>query len=148
MGYEKNSILRNVSTGLLYLENIYFYQISDPGFSGGYDIADKGLVINYGEGGGYKMGKSRVWNFLCPPPPQDRVKVFAPPLLKSGNFSRPPTVPVPNGAVFLKAMPHQPTRLNCWVGSGPVCICVMVLQLNFLYHSSSIVDCLVGLRPT
>ena len=27
----------------------------------------KGLVINYGEGGGYKMGKSRVRNFLPPP---------------------------------------------------------------------------------
>ena len=27
----------------------------------------KGLVINYGEGGGYKMGKSRVQNFLRPP---------------------------------------------------------------------------------
>ena len=36
------------------------------------------------------MGKSRVHNFLCPPP-QDRVKVFAPPpLLKIGNFTRPP----------------------------------------------------------
>ena len=51
--------------------------------------AAKGLVINYGEGGGYKMGKSRVRNFLCPPP-RDRVKLFSPPLLKSGNFSRPP----------------------------------------------------------
>ena len=41
--------------------------------------------------GGYKMGKSRVRNLLRPPPPpQDRVKLFAPPLLKSGNFSRPP----------------------------------------------------------
>ena len=39
----------------------------------------KGLVINYREGGGYKMGKSRVRNFLRPPP------------LKTGsNFSRPP----------------------------------------------------------
>ena len=27
---------------------------------------------------------------LFAPPPQDRVKLFAPPLLKSGNFSRPP----------------------------------------------------------
>ena len=42
----------------------------------------KGLVINYGEGGGeggYKMGKSRVRNFLRPLP-QDRVKMSAPPL--------------------------------------------------------------------
>ena len=27
---------------------------------------------------------------LFAPPPQDRVKLFAPPLLKSGNFTRPP----------------------------------------------------------
>ena len=54
-------------------------------------FVNKGLVINYGEGGGgYKMGKSLVQNFLHPPPPQDRVKLFAPTLLKSGNFSRPP----------------------------------------------------------
>ena len=25
-----------------------------------FDLLNKGLVINYGEGGGYKMGKSRV----------------------------------------------------------------------------------------
>ena len=38
----------------------------------------KGLLINYGEGGGYKMGKSRVQNFLRHP-------------LKTGlNFLRPP----------------------------------------------------------
>ena len=39
-------------------------------------------------GGGYKMGKLRVRNFLRPPPPpQDRIKVYAPhPLLKFGNF--------------------------------------------------------------
>ena len=30
-------------------------------------LQHKGLVINYGEGGGYKMGKSRVQNFLRPP---------------------------------------------------------------------------------
>ena len=27
---------------------------------------------------------------LFAPPPQDRVKLFVPPLLKSGNFTRPP----------------------------------------------------------
>ena len=32
----------------------------------------KGLVINYGEGGGLQTGK-------IAPPPQDRVKPFAPP---------------------------------------------------------------------
>ena len=30
-------------------------------------FTNKGLVINYGEGGGYKMGKSRVRNFLRHP---------------------------------------------------------------------------------
>ena len=30
-------------------------------------LCSKGLVINYGEGGGYKMGKSRVRNFLRHP---------------------------------------------------------------------------------
>ena len=39
--------------------------------------------------GGYKMGKSRVRNFLRPPSRQG--KTFRPPpLLKSGNFSCPP----------------------------------------------------------
>ena len=36
------------------------------------------------------MGKSRVRNFLRPPSPQERVKPFAPPLLKCGNFWCPP----------------------------------------------------------
>ena len=49
-----------------------------------------GLVINYGEGG-YKMGKSWARKLLRPPPPQDRLKLFAPPtLLKAGNFLCPP----------------------------------------------------------
>ena len=48
----------------------------------------KGLVINYGEGG-LQNGKI-AGPKLVPPPPQDRVKLFAPPLLKSGNFSRLP----------------------------------------------------------
>ena len=42
-----------------------------------------------GRGGGYKIGKSRVRNFLRPPP-QDKVKLFTAPLLKSGNFLHPP----------------------------------------------------------
>ena len=52
----------------------------------------KGLVVNYGEGG-YKMGKSQVWNFLRPPPPSWHCKTFRDPpplLLKSGNFLGPP----------------------------------------------------------
>ena len=47
---------------------------------------NKGLIINYGEGG-YKMGKSRVQNFLRPPPPQDRVKLFVPPPFLMANTS-------------------------------------------------------------
>ena len=51
----------------------------------------KGLVINYGEGGGgYKMGKSQARHFLRPP--QDRVKLFVSPLLKSGDYLRPPSI--------------------------------------------------------
>ena len=47
----------------------------------------KGLVINYGEGGGYKMEKSRVETF-CAPPPQDRVKHFcAPPPITMAKTS-------------------------------------------------------------
>ena len=49
---------------------------------------NKELVINYGEGG-LQIGKSRAWNILRPPPPQDGVKLFAPPIFKSGNFLRP-----------------------------------------------------------
>ena len=45
----------------------------------------KGLVINYGEGG-LQNGKI-AGPKLFAPPPQDRVKPFVPPLLKSGNFS-------------------------------------------------------------
>ena len=48
-------------------------------------LRSKGLVINYGEGG-YKNGKI-AGPKLFAPPPQDRVKLFVPPLLKSGNFS-------------------------------------------------------------
>ena len=51
---------------------------------------NKGLVINYGEGGATKW-ENRGFETCCAPP-QDRVKLFTPPLLKSGNFSRPPTI--------------------------------------------------------
>ena len=46
------------------------------------------MVINYGKGG-YKMGKLCPKLVVAPPPPplpQDRVKLFAPHLLKGGNF--------------------------------------------------------------
>ena len=42
--------------------------------------------------GSYKMEKSWVQTFLCPPPPQDGVKLFAPALLKSGNFLCPSSI--------------------------------------------------------
>ena len=49
----------------------------------------KGLVINYGEGGGLQNGKI-AGPKLFAPSPQDRVKLFMPPFLNSGNFSCPP----------------------------------------------------------
>ena len=45
----------------------------------------KGLVINYGEGGTTKWENCGSESF-CAPPPQDRVKLFAPTPLRSGNF--------------------------------------------------------------
>ena len=42
---------------------------------------------------------------------------------------------------------HQPTQLLSWVRSGPVGVCVIGLQLNFLLNSSLIPDSLVGSRP-
>ena len=53
-----------------------------------WDLYTKGLVINYGEGGATKWEKRGSETFCAPP--QDRVKLFAPPLLKSGNLSRLP----------------------------------------------------------
>ena len=40
--------------------------------------------------GGLQNGKIAGPKLFAPPSPQDRVKLFASPLLKSGNFSRPP----------------------------------------------------------
>ena len=57
------------------------------GGGGNKPIRDWSLITGRG---GYKMGKSWVRNFLHPAPPKDRVKPFASPLFKSGNFSRPP----------------------------------------------------------
>ena len=44
-------------------------------------VNNKGLVINYGEGG-LQNGKIAGLKLFAPPPPQDRVKLFAPPLFK------------------------------------------------------------------
>ena len=46
----------------------------------------KGLVINNGEGGGGLQNEKIAGAKLFAPPLQDRVKLFTPPLLKSGNF--------------------------------------------------------------
>ena len=54
-------------------------------------IRDWSLIT--GRGGDYKMGKSRVRNFLRPPP-QDKVKLFAPPppISKECKHFDPPTI--------------------------------------------------------
>ena len=44
-------------------------------------------------------------------------------------------------------MTHQPTQLLSLVGLGPVGVCVIGLQLDFLLHSSLVPDCLVGSGP-
>ena len=44
-------------------------------------------------------------------------------------------------------MTHQPTQLLSRVVSGPVCVCVISLQLDSLLHSSLVPDCLVGSMP-
>ena len=52
------------------------------------DIAIRDWSLIMGRGG-LQNGKI-AGPKLFAPPPQDRVKLLAPPLLKSGNFSRPP----------------------------------------------------------
>ena len=42
---------------------------------------------------------------LFAPPPQDRVKLFAPPLLKSGNFTRPPYNMAKTSSYCVKSTP-------------------------------------------
>ena len=44
-------------------------------------------------------------------------------------------------------MTYQPTQLLSRIGSGPVGVCVIDLQLDFLLHSSLDPDCLVGFEP-
>ena len=55
------------------------------------NIRDWSLITGRG-GGGLQNGKIAGPKLFAPPPPQDRVKLFAPPLLKSGNFLCPPTI--------------------------------------------------------
>ena len=53
-------------------------------------VRDWSLITRRG-GGGYKIGKLRVGNFLRPPPSrQGKHFLRPPPLLKDGNFLRPP----------------------------------------------------------
>ena len=49
--------------------------------------------------------------------------------------------------IWIKAMTHQPTQRLSRVGSGPVGICVIDLQLDSFLHSSLIPDDLLGSRP-
>ena len=48
---------------------------------------------------------------------------------------------------ILKAMTHQPTQLLSRIGSGPVGVCVIGLQLDVFLHSSLIPDSMVGSGP-
>ena len=54
----------------------------------------KGLVINYGEGGGLQNGIIAGPKLFAasPRPPSRQVEMSAPPVLKGGNFLRPPSV--------------------------------------------------------
>ena len=55
-----------------------------------YVLRDWSLITGRG---GLQNGKITGPKLFAPPPPQDRVKLFAPhPLLKSGNFLCPPTI--------------------------------------------------------
>ena len=53
----------------------------------GISLRDWSLIT--GRGGATKWENCGCETFWAPPP-QDRVKLYAPPFLKSGNFSRPP----------------------------------------------------------
>ena len=55
----------------------------------------KGLVINYGEGGGGELQNGKIVGakLFAPPPPSRQGETFRAPFLKSGNFSRPPPPP-------------------------------------------------------
>ena len=67
LGFQFLKFLSFISTpGYGLLTEIHI-QAGLPTRSGQNIGLNKGLVINYGEGGGYKMGKSRVRNFLRPP---------------------------------------------------------------------------------
>ena len=55
-------------------------------------LGSNGLVINYGEGGGGLQNGKIAGLKLFAPPPQDRVKLFTPPLLGVETFSDPPAI--------------------------------------------------------
>ena len=64
--------------------------ISSLGRWTGNNILVKGLVINYGEGGGLQNGKIAGPKLFAPPLKTGSNFSRPPPLVKSGNFSRPP----------------------------------------------------------
>ena len=71
----------------------------------------EGRVINYGEVGwgiGYKIGKSRVRNFLRPPPPSGQGKTFrAPPPFKKWKLFAPPFNIAKTSSYRLKKLPQN-----------------------------------------
>ena len=66
-------------------------------------IATKELVINYREGGTTKWENRGSETFCTPPSRQG--KTFRAPLLKSGNFSRPPTIMSKTSSYRIKTTP-------------------------------------------
>ena len=69
-------------------------------------IVSKGLVINYGEvGGGATKWGNRGSETFCAPPLSGHGKTFRAPLLKSGNFSRPPYNIAKTSSYHVKTIP-------------------------------------------
>ena len=73
-----------------------------------------------GRGGATKW-ENRGSETFCAPPPQDRVKLFTPPLLKSGNFSRPPYNMAKTSSYRVKTTPKlfAPPPPSAWLKLFP-----------------------------
>ena len=76
----------------------------------------KGLVINYGEGGGgLQNGKIAGLKFVAPPPPQDRVKLFA---FKEWKLFAPPFNMAKSSSNHIKTTPKlvvPPPPPSAWL---------------------------------
>ena len=74
---------------------VYIYTFMQVATGGTLGRVEKPLLwfrdwsLIMGRGGATKW-ENRGSETFCAPPPQDRVKLFATPLLKSGNFFAPP----------------------------------------------------------